>query len=206
MRTIRPQDFVETICTYKVLDVNHKEIEQIRLGLQLNNVLPIMSKFKEDALLELCFSKKLSVSEIKKHFTIFYSSEPAMKVKEEDIIYNFISFLENIESEGGKDVDFLRDPYSKDQCQLVVKKIQLEDILQYITGSRYMTKHIRSDSMTIKFRSIADVDDKKIRKGFMINTCEMSILFPLTKKFLGEDRFEESFLEYMTSSSGFTHV
>ena len=43
-----------------------------------------MSKFKEDALLELCFSKKLSVSEIKKHFTIFYSSEPAMKVKEED--------------------------------------------------------------------------------------------------------------------------
>ena len=189
-----------------MLDVNHKEIEQMRLGLQLNNVLPIMSKFKEDALLELCFRKKLSASEIEKHFTIFYSSEPAMKVKEEDIIYNFISFLENIESEGGKDVDFLRDPYSKDQCQLVVKKIQLEDILKYITGSRYMTKHIQSDSITIKFRSIADVDDKKIRKGFMINTCEMSILFPLTKKFLGEDRFEESFLEYMTSSSGFTHV
>ena len=165
-----------------------------------------MSKFKEDALLELCFRKKLSVSEIKKHFTIFYSSQPAMKVKEEDIIYNFISFSENIESEGGKDVDFLRDPYSKSQCLSVVKKIRLEDILQYITGSRYMTKQIRSDMITIKFRSIADLDDEKIGEGFMINTCEMSILFPWTKKFLEEDRFEESFLEYMTSSPGFTHV
>ena len=178
----------------------------MRLGLQLNNVLPIMSKFKEDALLELCFRKNLSASEIKQHFMIFYSSEPAIKVKEEDIIYNFISFLENIESEGGKDVDFLRDPYSKSQCLSVVKKIRLEVILQYITGSRYMTKQIRSDMITIKFRSIADLDDEKIGEGFTINTCEMSILFPLTKKFLEEDRFEESLLEYMTSSLGFTHV
>ena len=182
LRTIRPQDFVETICTYKVLDVNHKEIEQIRLGLQLN-VLPIMSKFKEDALLELCFRKKLTASEIKEHFTIFYFSEPAIKVKEEDI-NNFISFLENIESQVGKDVDFLTDLYSKSQCQLIVKNIWLEDILQYITGSRYMTKQIVSDTITIKFRSIVDVDDEKIGEGFMINTCEMSILFPLTKKFL----------------------
>ena len=126
LRTICPQDFVEIIWTYKMLTVNHKEIEQMRLGLQLNNALPIMSKFKEDALLELCFRRKLSASEIKEHFTIFYSSEPAIKVKQEDIIYNFISFLENIESKGGKDVDFLTDPYSKSQCQLVVKKIRLK--------------------------------------------------------------------------------
>ena len=126
LRTIRPQDFVEIMWTYKMLTVNHKEIEQMRLGLQLNNALPIMSKFKEDALLELCFRRKLSASEIKEHFTIFYSSEPAIKVKQEDIIYNFISFLENIESKGGKDVDFLTDPYSKSQCQLVVKKIRLK--------------------------------------------------------------------------------
>ena len=62
-----------------------------------------MSKFKEDALLALCFRKKLITSDIKEHFTIFYSSEPAIKVKEEDIIYNLIFFLENIEYEGGKD-------------------------------------------------------------------------------------------------------
>ena len=126
LRTIRPQDFVEIMWTYKMLTVNHKEIEQMRLGLQLNNALPIISKFNEDALLELCFRRKLSASEIKEHFTIFYSSEPAIKVKQEDIIYNFISFLENIESQGGKDVDFLTDPYSKSQCQLVVKKIRLK--------------------------------------------------------------------------------
>ena len=126
LRTICPQDFVEIIWTYKMLPVNHKKIEQMRLGLQLNNALPIMSKFKEDALLELCFRRKLSASEIKEHFTIFYSSEPAIKVKQEDIIYKFISFLENIESQGGKDVDFLTDPYSKSQCQLVVKKIRLK--------------------------------------------------------------------------------
>ena len=65
MTTICSQDFVETICMYKVLGFNHKEIEQMRLELQLNNVLPIMSKYKEDALLELCFRKKLSASEIK---------------------------------------------------------------------------------------------------------------------------------------------
>ena len=33
-----------------------------------------------------------------------------------------------------------------------------------------MTKQIRSDTITIKFRNIADVDDDKIGEGFMINT------------------------------------
>ena len=69
-----------------------------------------------------------------------------------------------------------------------------------------MTKQIVGEPITIKFRSIVDVDDEKIGEGFMINTCEMSILFPLTKKSLEKDRLEESFLEYMTSSPGFTHV
>ena len=69
-----------------------------------------------------------------------------------------------------------------------------------------MTKQIRSDTITIKFRNIADVDDEKIGEGFMINTYEISVLFPLTKKFLEEDRFEESFLEYMKSSPGLTHI
>ena len=135
LRSIRPQDFVEMICSYKVLDVNHKEIEQMRLGLQLNNVLPIMSKFKKDALLEKCFCKKLSVSENQRTFYDILLSEPAIKVKEEGVIYNFILFLKNIESGGGKDLHFMRDPYLKSQCQLVVKKIRLEDILQYITES-----------------------------------------------------------------------
>ena len=66
-----------------------------------------------------------------------------------------------------------------------------------------MTKQI---TVTVKFRSITDEDDEKIGEGFMINTSELSILFPLTKNFLEEDRFEESFLEFMTSSSGFTYV
>ena len=66
-----------------------------------------------------------------------------------------------------------------------------------------MTKQI---TVTVKFRSITDEDDEKIGEGFMINTSELSILFPLTKNFLEEDRFKESFLEFMTSSSGFTHV
>ena len=48
-----------------MLDANHKEIEQMRLGLQFNNVLPIISKFEEDPLLEQCFRKKLRTSEIK---------------------------------------------------------------------------------------------------------------------------------------------
>ena len=66
-----------------------------------------------------------------------------------------------------------------------------------------MTKQI---TVTVKFRSITDEDDEKTGEGFMINTSELSILFPLTKNFLEEDRFKESFLEFMTSSSGFTHV
>ena len=90
--------------------------------------------------------------------------------------------MENIESEGGKDIGFLRDPYSKDQCQLVVRKIRLEDILQYITGNQYMIKQILSDTITIKFQSIAEVDDEKIGEGFTINTREMSVLLPLTKR------------------------
>ena len=114
--------------------------------------------------------------------------------------------MENIKSEGGKDVDYLKYPHSKFQCQWVFKKIKIEDILQHLTGSRYMTKQIRSDTTTIKFKSIVDVDNEKIVEGFMINTCEMNILFPLTKEFLEENRFEESLLEYMTSSPGFTHV
>ena len=46
-----------------------------------------------------------------------------------------------------------------------------------------MAKQIRSDTITIMFRSIADADDEKVEEDFMINTCKMSILFPLKKKF-----------------------
>ena len=48
-----------------------------------------------------------------------------------------------------------------------------------------MTKQIRSETITIKFRSITDADDEKIGEGFMINTCERSILFSLTKNSRG---------------------
>ena len=43
-----------------------------------------------------------------------------------------------------------------------------------------MTKQI---TVTVNFRSITDEDDEKIGEGFMINTSELSILFPLTKNF-----------------------
>ena len=92
--------------------------------------------------------------------------------------------MEIIEYEGGKDAEFLTDLYLKCQCQLIIKKIRLEDILQYVTDSPYVTKRIRSDTITIKFRNIANIDDKKIGEGFTINTYEMSILFPLTKEFI----------------------
>ena len=62
--------------------------------------------------------------------------------------------MKNIESQVGKDVDFLTDLYSKSQCQLIVKNIWLEDILQYITGSRYMTKQIVSDTITISLEAL----------------------------------------------------
>ena len=58
MTTICSQDFVETICMYKVLGFNHKEIEQMRLELQLNNVLPIMSKYSGRCTVGTVLSKK----------------------------------------------------------------------------------------------------------------------------------------------------
>ena len=40
-----------------------------------------------------------------------------------------------------------------------------------------MTKQIRSDTITIKFRSIADADDEKVEEGFMINTSKCQFCF-----------------------------
>jgi len=61
--------------------------------------MPTLRNFPKDAMKELTSCGEITVNEFKNLFEILYSQEDVLKVKEEDIIFNFFSMLEDIEVE-----------------------------------------------------------------------------------------------------------
>ena len=79
----------------------------------------------------LTSSGEITVQELKNAFDIIYSQQANLKVKEQDIIYNFYNLLEDIEAENHVPISY----YNPLDDQMVTQDINLKDILGYLTGS-----------------------------------------------------------------------
>ena len=111
------------------------------------------------------------------------------KEKEEDIFYNFSTFLEEISANPVTEQVF--DYYHHEMKN---KEITLHDVVQFITVSYYL--HDDNTIVTVEF-----VHEKR---QVSVNTCTQTLMFPVTSAFL--DQFTENFVSDILPSPGFGKV
>ena len=81
------------------------------------------------------------------------------------------------------------------------KTIGLQDILQLLTGSKFIIPEIKNDKIMVQFKMAEGNDEGQ---GFIVNTCNKSITFPLTK--MCTENFGESFINFVVNSPGFGRI
>lgn len=187
--------FIELIMQHRMIDINAKEISDIKTGLQHGGVLSLLQKFKDDGFKLLTCIDLVTVNEFKSILKVTYSSDVHLKELEVDVMYNFSTLLEDIEMSGKVSLSYM-DPF---QMQMVVKDINLQDILQHITGSRYVNSSIRENKIKVSF-----THGNLHGAGFLSNTCDISLKFPCTERFVDSEQFREAFLDSMANSPWFT--
>jgi len=192
---ISTKEFCKIITDYRLIGLNHKEISQFKEGLSFVDILATMKNFPEDAMKELTAQAEVGVDDFKRLFKIEYSEEPSWKAKEEDIIFNFFTMLEDIAAEKLVPVSSY-DPFSE---QMVLKDMRVNDILGHFTGSTSISHYINKSKIKVKF-----LHNTKEGAGFVCNTCQLSILFPVTQRYATD--FRTSFFDSMLNSPGFTRV
>jgi len=196
--TIDKNMFCRLIAKHRVIDINCREIEQIREGIVMADLLETLQSHKSEAMAEMCFQGSLSSSEFRDLFNFRYSSKEKEKEKEEDVIYNLIQFIEDLEREGSFPLEYT-DPFTG---LLIIKNVTVNEVLQHFTGSINTSANIRNRKIKVYFEIGDEVTGRGA--GMTVNTCDMSLTFPLIKSFIDEDQFRSSFLFCMANSPGFT--
>ena len=80
-------------------------------------------------------------------------------------------------------------------------------MLQFLTGSNNISAYVRKEKIKVHFKEITgDQSTEKIGFGYKANTCEMSIVFPVTQNFIDSAHFNNTFLQFMLNSPGFMAV
>ena len=121
------------------------------------------------------------------------------RIKEEDIFLNFITFIESIE-EKKIETEFY-DPLSK---SVVLKQLGQQDILQFLTGSRFLP-YLKDDiDITCQFKHVPFDEFEKYGPSCQVSTCERTIKFPVIKKYIEESSFSGAFIDDIANSPGFT--
>ena len=112
---------------------------------------------------------------------------------------NFLDELDKIESGKRKLWDVIDVPTEDDPQEVTNQdiKISLEDVLFFLTGSRYLlAKGLRKGEVTFSHDSCRRVH---------VNACALGIVFPFNERYTGPN-FSENFCEDVLSSPGFGKV
>ena len=110
-----------------------------------------------------------------------------------------ITFIELIE-EMKVETEFY-DPISK---SMVLKQIGQQDILQFLTGSRFLA-YLKDDvDIRCQFKHVPADKFEKCGPSYQKSTCEGTITFPVRKMYVEESTFSGAFIDDIASSLGFT--
>ena len=121
------------------------------------------------------------------------------RIKEEDIFLNFITFIELIE-EKKIETEFY-DPSSK---SMALKQLGQQDILQFLTGSRFLPYLKDEIDITCQFKHVSVDEFEKYGPSYQVSTCKRIIKFPVIKKYIEESSFSKAFIDDIGNSPGFT--
>ena len=180
----------------KVITRQLEEIKQFSKGLKELNVLQNLKLFKDETINEFIVSSgnKLTSKILQKIFKEVKYSECEEKWKiEQDIIYNWINILDEVES--GVVKEFIQI----DITSVVEKewnvKIKFEYVLFFLTGSNFLSSNISNGNILFNHQT---EEGRQIKT----ETCLYSFEFPVSRRYCG-DNSSQNLIEDIIESPGF---
>lgn len=124
------------------------------------------------------------------------------KQLEEDIVFNFTNFLEHLDE---NKVSEIKEVVMID-IEVALKKfkrdISLNDVVLFCTGSKYISEAIKRKG-GIEFLHL-DPGDKRYNMRVLVNTCNLTLTFPVTKRYTCQPaEFNNNIIDDIYCSHGF---
>ena len=135
---------------------------------------------------------------------IRYSENEERKKKEEDIVFNFLNAMEAIFNNENKPVEVFENPLNhEDNSEQISQKttLSIEDIVMFFTGSKFITASMKNVG-TINFLHCEEGEKNFDGTRITVNTCGLSITFPVNKRYSNFD-FIDHLVEDVHTSPGF---
>ena len=192
------EDIIKCLVLKTTIGDSMLAMAQFLDGLSLFGFLDIARKFPEDVrTLFQCQRKAiLSAEVIDDMFVPQLSDKGSNNLSyEESILMNFTHFLEDLEAGAVKTTVLCTEDDT-----LTERMLQLEDFLQFATGSPSIPVLGFHASPSITFNHI-----DKYRK-LSVSTCSLELNFPVNDRLMIYEQFKDEMCECIVSSPGFGQV
>ena len=190
------KNIIEKVTRYFIITCQLEEVNQFSKGLKELNFLQNLKLFKDKTTKEFIVSSanKLTSKMLQEIFKeVKYSKCEEKRKIEQTIIYDLINVLDEVESRVVK--EFIQTDITSGLEKERNVKIKLEDVLFFLTGSKFLSSNISSG--TILFNHQTE-EGRRIKIG----TSLYSIEFPVSRPYCG-DNFSRNFTEDIIQSPGF---
>jgi hypothetical protein len=192
-------EFNKAICLHHLILSSLPEIEQFICGLKTNGVLHLIrsNPCKSRKLLQFSEIERLTADKVDELFKFIYTPDAGSNklTSEEAIAFNFTNYLEEVEA--GEVTTSILDP---DTDEINTVKVQLEHIVQFVTGCPTIPATGFDEQLTVKF------DHIETQKKLTANTCSCTLRLPVSKTLTEYASFKTEVTECIFSSPGFGTV
>lgn len=190
-------ELVKIVAHHFAISSKIEELQQFIKGLSSFGVLDIIRKYPEESKKFFLFENKLFAEAIKS--LLFPQYDESDNDCEEDIMFNFKNFIDEIGLDRVKSISAFSFENVEDgvinKNEKKTFKITLEDILKFLTGSRFI-----STSLAIKVKF-----DRNAIGRVRVSICQNEITFPVLSRYTG-DNFSDNLTEDIVNSPGFGNV
>ncbi|XP_066935847.1 uncharacterized protein [Clytia hemisphaerica] len=192
------EHFCRLISRFFIVERNHAEISQLLKGVH-PDLLSLMRRFPEEGIKELVYTAKhIKASDITSNWIYDFSAPTSLKRKDENnIAFQWQQFLDELEDGQSRNVSY--HPIGSPDDEIKTVKITIEDVLQFLTGSRFIPALGFGKKGTVSFPLTTD---KTSGTSATTSTCFLWLKIPVSEKYT-TDRFADSFSEDIVQSPGF---
>ena len=191
------KDLIEKVCKYYIITRQLEEVQQFCEGLNSYGILDILTKYPERSLEELIYDSKsvVTAKALKEMFKLDYSDDGPMKTKEEDIVFQWVNFLEEIEL---GTTPILKIHEIDGEIQNVT--LTLELVLKFLTGCKFLPVGGLGKQGKIFFTHNCQQGTR-----VLISTCAITVTFPVNDRY-STDNFAMNLSDDILQSPGFGRV
>ena len=172
------------MCNFFAFDRQIQQSNQFINGLESHGVFSLLKRYSLEAIKEFTYDpESLTADTFSSLYKFEFSEEKERKVLEQDIAFQWRQFIDMVEAKQ-------------------FKKFGLQDVLHFLTGSRYQppTRFKRNGEIICE-----PCDDKNIGRRIVASTCFLTLRIPLTERYMKDD-FADHVIEDIRQSPGFGRI